>query len=565
MMTGRGRAQLRMDENGIRVKNPGWADGVKRVISWDEVRWLRDGARLSRRTRWALEIVLKDGVVVRSEASASGTAAAVPQVLQAIRQAARDHAVPAVVTGRPVERCGPGIPPKAGLYPDPGGEPGLREWNGTEWSPVLRTDPADADSGGTGELATRWSPLPKQAQQQHAEGAAKEAGDLRRGAGALVVLALAAAVSALVMLGIACTWLGPPGAGVSDGAKTAVWVTGLFLALCTAGLLRTTRRVRRGVQRRQRIAELAGQAASQASTQDVESPPGQTWIVSGPRDTQLRFDIHEITLRTRRQTRWIAWDDVRWFRDGEYFHLSRRLRKDGWALAIVLKNGSVVIPDAARNPRQASQETMTAVRQAARDHAIPVVLTGRPVTGKPSPVDKPGLYPDPGGEPGLREWTGIQWLPSLLVSPDGDGQAGPVSVVSPLPGDVQRREWNAAIGAVPSPGQVAGAMFGMLVLWVCFLPYPLIAIPTINHYGFWLGTNHAMAALAYAGIFLCVCALGVLMWLPARNHRIKQKVAHAARAGIARAAAEPPATASATPAEQPLSANAVLPSGDSAA
>jgi hypothetical protein len=528
LLLGKGRVRLRVDEHGIKVKDI-WV--AERVIGWDEVRWLRDGMRLSRCTRWTLEIVLKDGNLVWPEASKSRTAAAVPQVIEAISRAARDHAVPAVFTGRPVRRCGPGIPPRAGLYPDPGGEPGLREWDGTAWSSLLRTDP-----GGPGDLAATWSPLPRQARQLHAESAAEEAEGWRCGAGALAVLTLAVAAAALVVLGIAGAWLGPAGAGVSGGAKTAMWLTGSFLALGTAGLQGGTRRVWRHVRRRQRIAELAGQAAAQAGAQDVDSPPGKTWVLSGPGDTELRFDIHEITLRTRRQTRWIAWEDVRWFRDGEYARPLRRLRGDGWALAIVLRDGTVVIPDATRQPRQPAQETWTAVRQAAADHAVPAVLTGRPVSATPSPVDKPGLYPDPGGEPGLREWTGTGWRPSLLVSPDGDGQAGPVSVVSPLPADVQRLEWDVAIDAVPSRHLVAAAMVGILLGWCGFLPYPLIAIPTISRYGFWLGTSHTLAAVAWAGIFLWACGLGVVMWLPVRSRRIYQKVARAARAA-ARAAA----------------------------
>lgn len=396
LLLGQGRVRLRVDENGIKVKDI-WV--AERVIGWDEVRWLRDGMRLSRRTRWSLEIVLKDGNVVGSEASEGRAPAADLHVLEAIRRAARDHAVPAVFTGRPVRRCGPGIPPRA------------------------------------------------------------------------------------------------------------------------------------------------GQSAAQASAQDVDSPPGKTWVLAGPGDTQLRLDIHEITLRTRRQTSWIAWEDVRWFRDSEYVRPFRWLGEDGWApggdgwaLAIVLKDGSVVIPDATKKPRRLAQETMTAVRQAAADHAVPAVLTGRPVSATPSPADKPGLYPDPGGEPGLREWTGTAWLPSLLVSPDGDGQAGLVSVVSPLPADVQRREWDAAIDAVPGWGVFAGVMFGMVLGWCLFLPYPLIAIPTISRDGFWLGTSHALAALAWAGIFLWACGLGVVIWLTVRARRILEKVARAATAAAQDAA-----------------------------
>jgi hypothetical protein len=257
----------------------------------------------------------------------------------------------------------------------------------------------------------------------------------------------------------------------------------------------------------------------------------------------------------------IGWDEVRWLRDGEHFHPSRRLRNDGWALAIVLKDGAVVIPDATKKPRTDAQEIMTAARHAARDHAIPAVLTGRPVSAKPCPEDKPGLYPDPGGEPGLREWTGTEWLPSLLVCPDGDGQAGPVSVMSPLPEDVQRREWDTAISAVPSPGVVAAVMFFFLLGWGAMLPYPLIAIPDIDRHGFWLGTSHALAALAWAGIFLWTCGLGALMWLAVRERRILRKVARAARQAAARAGA----TAAAIPAEQPDSAETVLPLSDTAA
>jgi len=542
MLKGRGRVWLRIDDSGIKVKDI-WV--AERAVGWDEVRWLRDCMRLSRYTHWSLEIVLKDGSAVGSEASASRAPVADPQVLEGLRQAARDHAVPAVFTGRPVRRCGPGIPPKAGLYPDPGGEPALREWDGTGWSPLLRADPGDR-----GELATIWSPLSRQARQLHAERAAAEAQGLRRGAGTLTVLTPVLAASALVVLGIAGAWLGPLGAGVSAGAKTALWLAGLSLTLCTAGARAGTRYARRSVGRRQRLAELAGQAAAQAGAQDVDSPAARTWVLSGPGDAQLVFDIHEITLRTRGKTQWIAWENVRWFRDGEYFRPFRRLRGNGWALAIVLRNGTVVIPHAGRKPRQAARETLTAVSQAAADHAIPAVLTGRPVSASPRPVDKPGLYPDPGREPGLREWTGTQWLPSLLVSPDGDVPegdvpagdvpAGPASVVSPLPADVQQLEWGLAIQAVPTVAEVAVIMFLILLGWAVFVPYPLIAIPTIIRYGFFLGTSHALAIAAWAGIFLWVCGAGALTWLPMRNRRRYQKVARAARAAAARAIAKAP-------------------------
>jgi hypothetical protein len=537
-----------MDENGIRVKNSWNGQSVKDVIGWDKVRWLRDGERFSRYTRWSLEIVLQNGSVVRPDAAASRTPAAVPQTLEAIGQAARDHAIPAVFTGRPVARLPETGLPKAGLYPDPGNEPALREWDGTDWSPVLRTDPAGAAPGGAGELATTWSPLPKQAQQRHAESAAAALRGKRAGARALVVLALAVGASAVFLLGRACTWLGPSGAGVSGGAQTAVWVTGLVLALCTAGLGRGIRPARRGVEQHQRVAELASRGATQASAQDVQSPPGETWVVSGRRDTELRFDIHEITLRTRGHTRWIAWDDVRWFRDGEHFHLSRRLRSDGWALAITLKGGGVVIPDATRKTRQASLETILAVRQAARHHAIPAVLTGRPVAVKPDPADKPGLYPDPGGEPGLREWTGTEWLPFLLAdtaASGSPGEEGLASIRSPLSGEDQQRQWDAAIAAVPRWYHLAGWEILALVAsagmgWI--YPPVIVVVRGLQH-GYWLGLSPVPAVLLYAAGFLCACLQGVLTLIPVRIRRATGKVARAAREASAQAAAEAATTA----------------------
>jgi Protein of unknown function (DUF2510) len=248
-INGRHRAELRMEEHDVRVKNGWWTGGVKRVVGWDEVRWLLDGPRLSRRTRWVLEIVLKDGGVVPAEASRSGTSSAAPQTLQAIRHAARQQAIAAVLTGRPVEPFPPaGGMPKAGLYPDPSGEPGLREWDGTEWSPVLHTDPSGAVPGGTGELAAAWSPLPKQAQQEHWECAAAALRGKRAGGRALVVFTLIVAGLTLAGLILACYSL-TPGAGAPAGAPAAVWATGLFLALCTAGLLRSIRRARLSVRR----------------------------------------------------------------------------------------------------------------------------------------------------------------------------------------------------------------------------------------------------------------------------------------------------------------------------
>ena len=551
MMTGRHRAELRMDEDGIKVINTWGSDGVDRLIGWDEVHWLRDGPRFSRYTRWIMEIVLKNGSTVKAEASADGSASAAPQALRAIRRIANQHAIPAVLTGRPLTRFDPGTGmPEAGLYPDPGGEPGLREWDGTEWSPVLHTDPAEAASGGNGELAPTLSPLPKQAQQQHWESAVAALESQRFMARALAVLTGILAGPLLAGLVIAGYWLAPPGTRVPVAAKATVWATDLLLALCAAGLSRGIRRARRSVRRHQRIAEVAAEAASRASAHDVQSPPETTWIVSGSNDAELSLDEHDIMLRQRRETRWIAWDDVRWFRDGEYFHLSRRLRKDGWALAIVLTDGSVVVPDATRNPGQAPAETLTAVRQAARQHAIPAVLTGRPVSAKPSPAGKPGFYPDPGGEPGLREWTGTGWLSSLLVDPAASGthdEAGQDSIVSPLSKDEQQRQWDAAIAAVPRWYRVVLDMLGRMLVATGFgWPYPaILVVARALEHGGWLGMTPVAAVFLYSVACLWTCAGGLVILFPVRVRRTTVKVARAARAASARAATEAAADAQA--------------------
>ena len=279
-----------------------------------------------------------------------------------------------------------------------------------------------------------------------------------------------------------------------------------------------------------------------AVAQDVEALPETTWIVPGRRGTQLRFDDNEIALRTRRQTRWIAWDDVRWFRDGKYFHLSRRLRNEGWALAIALKDGSVVIPDASRKPRQASRQTLTAVSQAARHHAIPAVVTGRPVSDKPSPADKPGLYPDPGGQPGLREWTGTEWLPSLLVDPatrGPHGEDGQASIWSPLSREDQQRQWDAAIAAVPRWHKVARDVLGLAIglgFYGGAWPAILVARGAVKH-GYLLGLSPVAAVLLYTATFVWTCGWCALSLLPVRNRRATVKVARAARAASAQAAA----------------------------
>jgi hypothetical protein len=152
-------AVLRADGSGIHVR--GKREAGARLISWDEIGWFRDGWHVPDwgKPGWMLDIVLADGRLAPvTETWNAGREQAPPELLAMIRRAAAAHSVPAVLTGGQVHA---GLPDtNAGLYYDPAGEPGLREWTGTEWSPFLQVDPAASGHPGqeTG-LASIWSPL----------------------------------------------------------------------------------------------------------------------------------------------------------------------------------------------------------------------------------------------------------------------------------------------------------------------------------------------------------------------------------------------------------------------
>ena len=161
IVRGRGRwaGWVRFDDHGITFRTrPG--PSRTSLIGWDEVLWFRDGTTAD--GWWALAIELRDGRVVTADATSSGERAARPETLTAIRHAAERYAVPAVLTGTPASS---GLPSGPGLYTDPGGKLGLRQWSGTEWSPFLQVDPASSGPGGGKGPARVWSPLPKAVQQ----------------------------------------------------------------------------------------------------------------------------------------------------------------------------------------------------------------------------------------------------------------------------------------------------------------------------------------------------------------------------------------------------------------
>ena len=214
----------------------------------------------------------------------------------------------------------------------------------------------------------------------------------------------------------------------------------------------------------------------------------------------VRFDDHGITFRTRpgpSRTSLIGWDEVLWFRDGTY--------GNGWALAIELHDGRVVTAEATSSGKPTARpETLTAVRHAAERYAVPAVLTGTPASSGP-PIG-PGLYTDPGGKLGLRQWSGTEWSPFLQVDPASSGPGGgkgPAQVWSPLPQAVQQVQWIDAASRARRERiiltrllvAVAGAVTVTVAVWAYYLSKP--------HPNFWA----AWTATAVAG-FCLLFALG---------------------------------------------------------
>jgi len=168
-------------------------------------------------------------------AGATGRGGARPETLATIRQAAARHAVPAGLTGVPVKQ---GQPDAAGLYANPGGKPGLREWTGTEWSPYLQVDPASSGPGGGNGPARIWSPVTELEQQRQWDAVASRA----RGAGITFAALLGAeVVAAAVVLAVFIHDLGHHGHG--DRAGWGLYWLGLGAILTfLAWLAREQRR-----------------------------------------------------------------------------------------------------------------------------------------------------------------------------------------------------------------------------------------------------------------------------------------------------------------------------------
>jgi hypothetical protein len=254
--TGPGGAELRVDGSGIHVRGKGEAGA--RLISWDEIAWFRDGwyAPESRKPGWMLDIVLADGRRVPvTETWTARVNQAPPELLALVRGAAAAHSVPAVLTGAKVHD---GLPDAdAGLYYDPAGEPGLREWTGTEWSPFLQVDPEASEHPGQGTgLARIWSPLsPEELHRQSRE-------ILRETRDRLRTLALTCGFGLLLLPLTVMTMV----TGVDRGAGAFFGALGVALLACWVLLAW-------GERTNKRIARALSAAATRASAQDDPPAP----------------------------------------------------------------------------------------------------------------------------------------------------------------------------------------------------------------------------------------------------------------------------------------------------
>src|SRR6516165_5061554 len=131
---------LRTDDAGVLMRN--FHFGRSRRIAWSEISHFADGCYTKEGvTSWSLVIALCTGKQVPVLCS---VLAPVDEVMAAAREAAQPHGIPAELTGLPAKSGG--RPAERGLYDDPGGQDGLRYWDGRRWSPLLPMDIGESSS-----------------------------------------------------------------------------------------------------------------------------------------------------------------------------------------------------------------------------------------------------------------------------------------------------------------------------------------------------------------------------------------------------------------------------------
>jgi hypothetical protein len=161
----RGRSSLFADDQGVTLRS--YPRGARR-FAWSEISRFQDGEWSGHGgiVVWALDIVLRTGHTV-PVAFTRGSSAR-PEILAGVGQVAERYGIPADLTGvLTKDRL-----PYRGFYEDPGGQEGLRYWDGTHWSPLL---PRSAGKGWRVLKSTeRWAELP--VTQQPWAYAARQAG-----------------------------------------------------------------------------------------------------------------------------------------------------------------------------------------------------------------------------------------------------------------------------------------------------------------------------------------------------------------------------------------------------
>jgi Protein of unknown function (DUF2510)/Bacterial PH domain len=142
------RAYLAADDQGVRVRN---YHGRSRSCAWPEISGFADGSlKAEGGPRWALEIVLDTGEKLHVSAARRPD----PDTQTAIRQVAERYGIRADLAGIPASK---GLPVGSGFYEDPGGQAGVRYWDGTQWSPLL--EPGSARLR-VNKSAAYWAALP---------------------------------------------------------------------------------------------------------------------------------------------------------------------------------------------------------------------------------------------------------------------------------------------------------------------------------------------------------------------------------------------------------------------
>jgi Protein of unknown function (DUF2510) len=147
----RGPLGLYANDLGVTVRNSAFRTGR---FAWAEVRHFADGSLQTKfgTYYWVLHIVLRTGRTVSVDCTRQSPTS---ETLTSVRQVAERYGIPAALAGVPMKD---GQPPGPGLYEDPGGQAGLRYWDGTQWSPLL--PPEVSKSTSDSKSPNSWSALP---------------------------------------------------------------------------------------------------------------------------------------------------------------------------------------------------------------------------------------------------------------------------------------------------------------------------------------------------------------------------------------------------------------------